>query len=90
VTDEPLDDLDRRIVLYVFQYRRPDFAGPTWAELRAGVGLPPVDRGQPDPHRLVARLYRLRWLRYLRFSTTPRSLEVGIRIREWQQQRRTA
>jgi len=41
--DLQLDELDRAIVVFVHRYRRGHRRGPTWGEVRAGVGLPRLD-----------------------------------------------
>ena len=142
-SDETLDDVDRRIILFVAGFRRPDREGPTWSEVRAAVGIPhvdisretfdlwwqdpayrerqaslralqeyPVKHAGDDPElidkgyyelayrlwkcrqlsndSLKGRLQRLRWLKYLSFSKTTRSMRLGPRVREWQRQQTKA
>jgi hypothetical protein len=129
VNGDTLDDLDRQIILFVARFKRPNFEGPTWNEVRAAVGVAIVDytweafaswwadpanrchlehldpeldtarkryrsrayrvwRSQQyhdDPFK--RRLKRLRALKYVHFSDSPRSLTIGPRVREWQQRR---
>lgn len=79
-----LDDIDRQLIMMIATYRgsRGIDVGPTWRELRRSFAdgvFPPGRRGSD---LLRNRLAKLRWARLVRYSDTPRSLDVTDEVRE--------